>query len=814
MRNAFLFRRLFNLLFALTLFNGNVLAVQLVPGGVDVPKNAPELSGRVDLRQKMNTLEQWRQTQYEALRASGKATAADYRAVDEQMLKIARKAEGQRQAALDVLNQHSGVTVKQGSGGTQPMEGRGLAGDIDTASMTPRDYDRVRKTAERMGYTVTQKGDSFTIEELNVTAHRQSAVEAKMGSRAGSSAYTAETGRGFNEETALGFKQNNPSASVSDNLKKAAHTLDTPAGDLSMADVQKMGKMAGRNLEELSKLDPQAAARYDTLQQQAKMLKEGYSPEAAGIVRDNATAAERAQDLASFQKEVREMSVSSIKATDAWAEGRAAELGKNVTRAQEMLERAKLGGDAEHVQEVKNLVDQSREELARFRELQAASKEAAVVSDINGKSAANILSEAKGIPTEGEPPSAVREKLLGSDRSGLAKTANEPPVGAAEGEGAELAAKGGMGSKMVKGAMGILTIYQIYTGVTEGASQAGEEAGKGNDSFTASILKTAGYSLWHGLGFDSAMKTGTQAGEDSAKQWAADVKAGTVDPSSKLSQAWAQLRGVGWGLSQFTGLSSIKDAILEGGGALKDRYDQYQKEREAQRSSESTRQRREAKAEKERQEREKAEKDRLAAENAARKEAGQDKEKDKDAARREAAEQAARDKLAGTGIHEEVSGWEHFKDGSSMKLVYIRDAAGNTLKTIKIFYDKNGKEIRREVTVNKPDKMDGAYAGKFSGMAGGSLQLTIKGSSVTGRSSGTSDEGDAVNATITGTVDASGNIRAQISGVSRGTFGSSSKVETWQFSGAFTGKISGNSASGSWTATGWKKRGSWSASKK
>lgn len=544
------------------------LAAQSPATAVARPVAATPLSGRVDLRPQMKILEEWRQTEYQRLRASGKATAADFKAVDDKFLSRARKAEGYRTDALNELNKHSGVEVKQGAGGTKPQEGRGLAGDIDTDSLTARNFDKVKKTAERMGYKVTHQGDSMTIEELNVTVHRQSAAEAKTGSRVGSSAHGAETGRGFNEETALGFKANNPNASVADNLKKAAHTLDTPPGKLNSEEVQKLGKMTGRNLEELGKLDPASAKKYETLQKQADMLKKGYSPEAAGI-----------EDLGAFQQQAREASVKAVKTTEQWAQNRTGELTRQAQRAEEALTKARSSGDSTAINQARQQLEQAKSDLIGFKETQAAAKEAAVLNTNNGKSATSVMAEAKGIPTGGKPPSTVREQILAPDRNILSKTVNEPTVGAGRAAAGEAAATG-MGAKVMKGAMGILAIYGIITGVKEGASQAGEESARKGDSTMVSILKTAGYSLWHGLGFGAAKDTGERAGDASAKQWAEDVKAGRVDPNSKLSQTWAKLRAVGWGLAEFTGLQAIKDAAVEGGGYVKDRYTQYKAEKQ------------------------------------------------------------------------------------------------------------------------------------------------------------------------------------------------------------------------------------------
>ncbi|MBS1198583.1 MAG: hypothetical protein H6R18_2368 [Proteobacteria bacterium] len=624
-------------------------ATPLAAQQVAHPTPATPLSGRVDLRPQMKILEEARQAEYKRLRASGKATPADFKAVDDKFLSRARKAEGYRSDALNQLNKHSGVDVKQGAGGTQPQQGRGLAGDIDTDSLKARDFDKVKKTAERMGYKVTHQGDSMTIEELNVTIHRESAAEAKMGSRTGSSARGAEVRRGLNEETALGFKANNPNASVADNLKKAAHTLDTPAGKLSSEDVQKLGKMTGRNLEELGKLDPASAKKYETLQRQSDMLKKGYSPEAAGI-----------DDLGKFQKEAREATVKSVKTTEKWAETRTADLTRQAQRAEEALVKARSSGDTASINQARQQLERTKTDLIGFKETQAAAKEAAVLNANNGKSATSVLAEAKGLNTTGKSPSMVREQILAPDRKIISKTVNEPPLGAGKAAAGEAAAVTGMGSKIVKGGMAIMVIYGIVTGVKEGASQAGEEADKKGDSTMVSVLKTAGYSLWHGLGFGAAAETGKRAGEDSANQWGEDVKAGRVDPNSKLSQAWAKLRAVGWGLAEFTGVTAIKDAAVEGGGYVKDRYTQYKAEKaEAQQKKDvadkktendgkekDTKQSKDAqkdKAEKDKADQEKTDKEKAEKEKADKEKA--DKEKaEKERAEKEKAEKAEKER--------------------------------------------------------------------------------------------------------------------------------------------------------------------------
>jgi len=259
-----------------------------------------------------------RATRHEELRRAGRATAEEFRKVDLEIIEQARVAEVERSKALQRLSARAGgADLTQGSGGTAPTEGRGVLGDIDTASLKPTEFDRVRKAAEAAGYHVEQKGDAFTIKELDITVHRQSARETSYGSGevAGSSGHRAEIARGQNPETAYGLNAQDPAIEVSDNLKKAAHTLDTPPAAIQSDELQKLGKMTGRNMNAIAAVNPDT--KLDTaFRQQADLLKQGYSPEASGIVRDNATPAERAQDIAAFQDRCRSISVDAVRAAN------------------------------------------------------------------------------------------------------------------------------------------------------------------------------------------------------------------------------------------------------------------------------------------------------------------------------------------------------------------------------------------------------------------------------------------------------------------------------------------------------------------
>ena len=256
-----------------------------------------------DINNARNALERSRADAQEALRNSGRASADRFREIDEKMLDRARRAEGQRAEALETLSkQAGGVKIQQGSGGTQPSTGRGALGDIDTDSLNPSEFAKLRDAADKAGYKIKGEGDAFTIEGLDVTVHRKTAREMSYGSseNVGSSGHAAETARGSNAETAYGLGQKDPSLDVADNLKKAAHTLDSPPETISPAETQKLGKMTARNMDAIEKVT--SSAGDPALRRQADMLRKGYSPETAGIVRENATAAERTADIADFQR--------------------------------------------------------------------------------------------------------------------------------------------------------------------------------------------------------------------------------------------------------------------------------------------------------------------------------------------------------------------------------------------------------------------------------------------------------------------------------------------------------------------------------
>jgi len=503
-------------------------------------------SSFVDLKVHNDEIEAWRNAQYDAARRQGKATRAEFHRIDTEALRRARAAEIHRTRALEALSKTAKVPLGQGPGGTQPLEGRGTLGDIDTASLSGKDFNEVQKAAKKAGYTVVQQGDAFTIKELDVTVHR--APAAKAPSQVGSSGRAAEIGRGYNPETAMGLGANDPALSVADNLKKAAHTVNTPPDQISSADLQKLGKMTGRNVDAVATvtgqpIDPVTRA-------QADMLKQNYSPEASGIVRDNATPAQRAEDIAAFQKKAKQVTIDAARAADVSANKAMEKLAAEARHANDVLEAVRQTGDADRIARAKANVENANRAVIEYAETRAAAQKSAVLNDAD---AAKIVNEARGIPYDGKPPSQIRKAAFAGDRKALTAAAAEPTRPPGLSEGAAGQATGSLKSTLLKGAGLGATILQVVQGVARGA----EEAGK-------------------------------YAGEQSAEQWAKDVREGRVDPNSRLSQWYAKIRGVGWGVAEFTGLQAIKDATIESAGYVTDRYGQYKNEKiEAKASAEA-----------------------------------------------------------------------------------------------------------------------------------------------------------------------------------------------------------------------------------
>ena len=537
----------------------------------------PAKSSPPSIIEDVRALEAWRAGEQAKLAARGGATQADFARLDEQFLEKARSLEPKRAAVIEDLQRRSKVAnLGQGAGGTAPELGRGLQGDIDSRALQGKEFDRVVRAARDMGYKPVPKGDAVTIKELNVTFHRE---PTRYASPVGSSAAEAERGRGFNKETDPNFGKSpkasspagrpDPNVAVMKNREKGAGALGKTPQQLlrSPSDMQELGKMTLRNMES-------AGLRNPALERQVDMLKRGYSPEAAGIVPPGGGAADKAKAMSRFQSQVREVNLQAARATQAAADKTLAGLRDAAGRAEAALAQARKGGNAEALARANRELIGAKSELIEFAGQQQAARQSLIRNNAAGT---RVLAESQGlgarlVNTPNGPRWQTAEGL--KTPSQMADALSKPP--------GQAAPSAGLGKKLLGLGMLGLMVHGGYVGLKEGARQAGLEADASGDSSLTSATKTAAYGVWHGLGFGAAKAIGEQAGLESAEQYARDVAEGKIDPESRLSAAWAGIRGVGWGVAKFTGLQDIKDAIVRLGdapGALQARAEQYEAEK-------------------------------------------------------------------------------------------------------------------------------------------------------------------------------------------------------------------------------------------
>ncbi len=501
------------------------------------------LSGRalavVDVVGEAAQLKAQKDAEIQSLRARGNATADEFQAIDDKYLNLARQREFKRTDAIKEISQTAKVeNLGQGSAGTLPEEGRGIFGDVDTRSLKGAEFDKVMKTARQMGYTVSGKGDYRTIKELNMTFHREA---TEFGSLTGSSAAQTETARGLGKETALGLGGKDANVEVTDNLKKACHTLENPPGELGDESLQEMGKMTMRNLKAAGMEDP-------TLRYQCELLKKGYSPEAAGIIRPAATDDQRLLDLANFQSRCKASNREAAGITQAKAAAEETKRYGEFDKAREEFAAKQSAGATEgELQAARQKVTQSKQDWIEYRNMQTAAKENLLR---NQPGSVEFLPEGEGrtfekvVKSNGETafknpqtgetlsPSQAKEPVLEASRAKLAESVRTPEVDVPP------------QSSVMKGAGIVVAVHQVYSGVSEGAARAGEEYQEG-DSATKTAAKVALYSAWYASGVPGAIDMGLQAGNESMDRYYREQAEG-----KNPSWVWAKTRGAGTGAAR------------------------------------------------------------------------------------------------------------------------------------------------------------------------------------------------------------------------------------------------------------------------
>jgi len=505
--------------------------------------------GTVNVAAMRGRLEAWRAGEHAKLRATGTATRGDFIAIDNAFRAQGQAMEPLRTSALRQLEAKAGLSrgaLGQGPGGTNPALGEGILGDVDPGSLSGRQYDAAIRAARASGYTVRPKGDAVTIPELDLTLHRgRSAFRSPVGSSTGG----IEAGRGGNKETDLNFGRNQRDGhvAVQQNLKKSAGTLTRRPADLlnRPGELQELGKMTMRNLADAQLSNPE-------LQQQATMLKQRFSPEAAGVVPPNATPAEREAALAAFQRASRNVSTDAFRLTEAQAMAKAGALRQSASQAEGVFQEALRGGDRAAIDAARGHLVNARTQMIEYNELLAASQRNLVNS---GSAARNIAAEAAGLR------SAVVETPAGlrfSTPNGLATSSQlRDAVANRAWEATGTSLRG----KLVGGTMVGLALAGAYHSLTTGAQQAGTEAAGGDRALT-SIGKTGAYTAWEFFGVGPAIRGGTTLGEESAAQYAKDLEEGRVDPNSTWEYVYAHARAGGWWLARLTGAQDVKDIAV------------------------------------------------------------------------------------------------------------------------------------------------------------------------------------------------------------------------------------------------------------
>ncbi|HNV02593.1 MAG TPA: hypothetical protein PLE61_00125 [Vicinamibacterales bacterium] len=507
-----------------------------------------------ELPRRVAELEAAKAAERAKLQASRSGTQEAYRAIDDKYLGEARKLhQSVREPQLRALERASGVqrgTLSQGAAGTAPELGRGAFGDVDTGSLGARQFEAVRQAALKAGYTVQGEGDYFTIKELGTTVHREPTLYA---SAPGSSARQAEISRGLGHETSYNVGSARADANVAalKNLEKGGHTLDRPAARLmeSPADLQELGKMTQRNMEA-------GGVRNQALEAQVDMLKTGYSPEAAGIVRPNATAAEKAATLGEFQQQCRDVNAQSVRNTQARSAATMEGLQAAARAAEAKLQQARASGNAEAISSARAEVQAARTEAIEFQAQQRAAREALVRNNPEG---ARLMAEAQGMKADlvnGPGGPRYRTPQGTKTPSQLVDALTEPPLPGGQ-------PKASWVSRGLNGVGVTLMGFGIYQGVKDAQEQAGREAGERGDGALTSAAKLGAYSVWNSLGFAWAVQSGREGQARSMQQYQDDLKAGRVDSMSFTSFMAARARGVGDGLYQFLGFKGIETAYAE-----------------------------------------------------------------------------------------------------------------------------------------------------------------------------------------------------------------------------------------------------------
>ena len=517
------------------------LALALALGAVAVQPDAVAAQTPppvpTDVRPLAAEIDAWRMQEVEKLRGTPKNTREYHRLIDELARSMGRGKESVREEALRKIFEKAGVPqpTYTGTGPADPGSG-GVLGDQDLASLSPREYDKVMKAATDLNYTVSAKGDSMTIQELQVTGHRQ--PPENFGPAGSSANETAAIGRASNKETAVSFGIDpDPGLPITrdahlntlDNLKKAGDLLGKDPATFTLKDWADWAKMVGRNMDA-------AGIKDAPLRTMLEDLKIRDTPDSAGVTPLDGTPAERAKAIKEFVARANEVNRKAYATTKAQSAKVEAALRRQIDVAADAAARS-----------------QAKAKLNAYLNEQHAARRA-VVQNQDGQ----VLLDLDGLPPGKRPklsPSQVAERAVEPSRKKLVEAVRSSPDPVVPVKAP---------SRLVRYSGPIMTVFGAVQAALEGANLAQAQAQPG-EGFLTTAARGTGYGVLYTLGIPDAFRIGTDAGNESMQRYIAELAAGK-DPSL----AWAKLRGAGTGVYVFAKGMLVDSAVMlaESGGSF------------------------------------------------------------------------------------------------------------------------------------------------------------------------------------------------------------------------------------------------------
>jgi hypothetical protein len=390
----------------------------------------------------------------------------------------------------------------------------------------------VLETSGNFGMTVNP---DVGVDRVGSAGHQ---AQVRMGATHGET-YVSETGGAVQSKT---LKDH---LATLDHSKKAMHGLNenpkTLVGASPEGQAMAKGALKAADQAGLAPKTVEAIARQNGIKNPENLMEK-----LAEIKTGRATITS-AEEAAKLQKATRDILNASEASTKARA---AAEVRQTQTKISDLEAKGNM-------QEAQKL----RRELADYR--------------AKAKASSGVLAHPeKGVAGGGREPFKTSSTTEPTVKTG--KTMSGEPETKAAGSG-----------RMMRGAGLALGAYGIYEGYQTASKEMSEKKQgepKGMLGWTSSKAELAARTLWHGLGFGGMAEIGTKAGKESFEQYKKDIADGKVSKDSISSSLWMEARGVMSGLyggakaitydaAERSG-TSLGEAMKEGAGAGKDLLEQ------------------------------------------------------------------------------------------------------------------------------------------------------------------------------------------------------------------------------------------------